>query len=53
VRELFRTNVRNGIMGSFRFDRNGDIVPEKWISVDRLRGKAGVYVTAVVTRVRA
>jgi branched-chain amino acid transport system substrate-binding protein len=24
VRELFRTRVSNGILGSFRFDRNGD-----------------------------
>jgi hypothetical protein len=24
VRELFRTRVSNGILGSFSFDRNGD-----------------------------
>ena len=52
TQQLFRTNVKNGIMGSFRFDKNGDIVPNKWISFDRLKGKTGVYVTAVVTRVK-
>ena len=25
LRELFRTRVRDGLLGSFRFDRNGDI----------------------------
>ena len=52
TQQLFRTNVKNGIMGSFRFDKNGDIIPEKWISFDRLKGKTGVYVTAIVTRVK-
>ncbi len=51
VREMFRTNIKNGIMGSFRFDRNGDIVPNKWISFDQLRGKTGVPVFAVVEKV--
>jgi hypothetical protein len=27
VDELFRTDVKGGILGSFRFDRNGDIDP--------------------------
>jgi hypothetical protein len=27
VDELFKTEVENGILGSFRFDRNGDIDP--------------------------
>jgi branched-chain amino acid transport system substrate-binding protein len=27
VRELFATRVKDGILGSFSFDRNGDIVP--------------------------
>ena len=52
VKAMFRTNVKNGIMGSFRFDRNGDIVPNKWISFDKLKGNAGVYEFAVVTRVK-
>ncbi len=51
VKELFKTNVKNGIMGSFRFDRNGDIIPFKWISFDKLVGNAGVYEFAVVTKV--
>ncbi len=51
VREMFRTRVNNGIMGTFRFDRNGDIVPNKWISFDQLRGKTGVPVFAVVEKV--
>jgi len=52
VKELFKTNVKNGIMGSFRFDKNGDIVPFKWISFDKLKGNAGVYEFAVVTKVK-
>ncbi|MBM2821819.1 MAG: Amino acid transporter substrate-binding protein [Thermoleophilia bacterium] len=52
VKELFKTNVKNGIMGSFRFDKNGDIVPFKWISMDKLKGNTGVYEFAVVTKVK-
>ncbi len=33
VKALFRTNVKNGIMGTFHFDRNGDTVP---LQVDQL-----------------
>ena len=51
VKELFKTNVKNGIMGTFRFDRNGDTIPFKWISFDQLRGKNGVPVFAVVEKV--
>jgi branched-chain amino acid transport system substrate-binding protein len=51
VRAMMRSRVTNGIMGTFRFDKNGDIVPNKWISFDRLKGNAGVYEFAVVTRV--
>ncbi len=36
---MFKTNVKNGIMGTFRFDKNGDIVPIKWISFDQMRGQ--------------
>ena len=50
VKELFKTNVKNGIMGTFRFDRNGDIVPDKWISFDQIRGETGVPVYAVVVK---
>ena len=51
VKEMFRTRVTNGIMGTFRFDKNGDIIPNKWISFDKLKGNAGVYEFAVVTKV--
>ena len=51
VKELFKTNVKNGIMGTFRFDKNGDTVPFKWISFDQLRGKNGVPVFAVVEKI--
>ena len=51
VKEMFKTRVTNGIMGTFRFDKNGDIIPNKWISFDKLKGNAGFYEFAVVTRV--
>jgi branched-chain amino acid transport system substrate-binding protein len=51
VKEMFRTKVTNGIMGTFRFDKNGDIIPNKWISFDKLKGNAGLYEFAVVTKV--
>ena len=51
VKQLFKTNVKNGIMGTFHFDRNGDTVPFKWISFDQLRGQTGVPVYAVVSKV--
>jgi len=51
VKEMFKTRVTNGIMGTFRFDRNGDIIPNKWISFDKLKGNAGFYEFAVVTKV--
>jgi branched-chain amino acid transport system substrate-binding protein len=50
VKEMFKTRVQNGIMGTFRFDKNGDIVPFKWISFDQLRGKNGVPVYATVCK---
>jgi branched-chain amino acid transport system substrate-binding protein len=51
VKEMFKTKVKNGIMGTFNFDKNGDIVPFKAISFDQLRGKAGVPVYAVILQV--
>ena len=48
---MFKTRVKNGIMGTFRFDKNGDTVPFKWISFDKLKGKSGVYADAIVTKV--
>jgi branched-chain amino acid transport system substrate-binding protein len=51
VKQLFKTNVKNGIMGTFHFDKNGDTVPFKWISFDQLRGQDGIPVYAVVSKV--
>ena len=50
--QLFRTNVKNGIMGTFHFDRFGDITPTKYITVEVLKGNAGVYAGVVITRVK-
>jgi branched-chain amino acid transport system substrate-binding protein len=55
VKALFRTRVKNGIMGTFHFDKNGDTLPLKWISFDQLVGKGGVeakYAFVVVTKVK-
>jgi branched-chain amino acid transport system substrate-binding protein len=49
--QLFKTHVKNGIMGTFHFDKNGDIAPLKWISFDQLRGNTGVPVFAVLRKV--
>jgi branched-chain amino acid transport system substrate-binding protein len=48
VRELFATRVKNGILGSFSFDRNGDIVPRP---VGVYRFERGKLVTEGVVRV--
>jgi branched-chain amino acid transport system substrate-binding protein len=48
VRELFATRVKNGILGSFSFDRNGDIVPRP---VGVYRFERGKFVTEGVVRV--
>jgi branched-chain amino acid transport system substrate-binding protein len=51
--QLFKTKVKNGIMGTFHFDKNGDIAPLKWISFDQLRGNNGVPVFAVLRKVKS
>ena len=38
LEELFETEVKDGILGSFRFDPNGDIVPAR-IPIMRITGK--------------
>jgi branched-chain amino acid transport system substrate-binding protein len=53
TQELFKTKVKDGIMGNFHFDKNGDIVPLKWISFDQMRGDKGVPVYAVLRKVKA
>ena len=50
--QLFKTKIKNGIMGTFHFDKNGDIAPLKWISFDQLRGNDGVPVYAVLRKVK-
>jgi branched-chain amino acid transport system substrate-binding protein len=52
VKAMMKSRVNNGIMGTFHFDKNGDVVPFKWISFDQLKGKAGVYAFVVRTKVK-
>jgi branched-chain amino acid transport system substrate-binding protein len=49
---LFKTNIVNGIMGTFHFDKNGDIVPTKAISLDVLKGNTGVPAGSVILKVK-
>jgi branched-chain amino acid transport system substrate-binding protein len=53
TQQMFKTRVNNGIMGSFHFDSNGDIVPIKSISFDRLSlaKKTGVFVYVSIRKV--
>jgi len=55
TQQLFKTRVTNGIMGSFHFDKNGDIVPTKAISFDKLSvaKKTGVFVYVSIRKVGA
>ena len=50
VEELFKTDEKDGILGSFRFDRNGDIDPA---AVTFMRVQDGKLVVDRVVRVRA
>lgn len=50
--KLFETNVKNGIMGDIRFDKNGDTIPTKAISFDKLVGTTGKYAFVVITKVK-
>jgi branched-chain amino acid transport system substrate-binding protein len=50
--QLFKTRVNKGIMGTFHFDKNGDIIPTKAISFDQLRGNNGVPVYEVVLKAK-
>jgi branched-chain amino acid transport system substrate-binding protein len=52
IKQMFATKVTNGIMGTFHFDRNGDVCPNKWISFDRLSGDLGKYAFVVVTKAK-
>ncbi len=51
VRNMMRTRVTNGIMGTFRFDNKGDICPNQTISFYRLVGKEGKYHSVVQNNV--
>ncbi len=53
TKKMFGTRVTNGIMGTFHFDKNGDITPTKAISFDQIRGKTGVPVYEVVLKAGA
>jgi branched-chain amino acid transport system substrate-binding protein len=48
--KMFATHVNNGIMGTFHFDKNGDITPTKAISMDRIKGKTGVPAGSVILK---
>ena len=48
---MFKTDVKNGIMGNFRFDKNGDTIPLKAISFDQIRGQEGKYAFVVISKV--
>jgi branched-chain amino acid transport system substrate-binding protein len=51
--QLFKTNVKNGIMGTFHFDKYGAITPTKYITIEKLKGNAAVYAGVVITKVKA
>jgi hypothetical protein len=51
VREVFKTKVKNGLMGTFEFDKKGNICPVKVISFYQLRGTTGIYNFVVANRV--
>jgi len=51
TKEMFKTNVKNGIMGNFKFDKNGDTIPLKAISFDQIRGQEGKYAFVVISKV--
>ena len=51
VRNMMRTRVTNGLMGTFRFDAKGDICPNQTISFYRLVGKEGKYHSVVIRNV--
>jgi len=48
--KVFSTHVVNGIMGTFHFDKNGDISPTKAIAMDRIKGKTGVPAGSVILK---
>jgi len=51
VRNVFKTKVRGGIMGTFAFDKKGDICPTKIISFYVVKGTTGVYNFVVANKV--
>jgi branched-chain amino acid transport system substrate-binding protein len=52
TQQLFKVHVVNGIMGTFHFDKYGDIVPTKAITLSKLKGKEGIYADAVILKVK-
>jgi ABC-type branched-subunit amino acid transport system substrate-binding protein len=53
TQQMFKQRVNNGIMGTFHFDKNGDIVPTKAISFDKLSvaKKTGTFVYVSIRKV--
>ncbi len=51
VRNVFKTRVKGGIMGTFQFDSKGDICPTKIIAFYVIKGTAGVYNFVVANKV--
>ena len=50
VRNVYKTKVAGGIMGTFQFDKVGDICPFKTISFNRLVGTEGKFYSYVRQR---
>ena len=53
VTKMLGTTVKNGIMGTFHFDKNGDITPTKAIAMDRITGKTGKPAGSVILKAGA
>lgn len=50
VKEVFKTNLTDGIMGKVRFDKNGDILA-KAISFYQMKGGNGIYKTVFLGKI--
>ena len=52
VQNVFKTKIKDGIMGTFEFDKNGNICPTKAISFYQLKGTSAAYKLAVLNQVK-
>jgi branched-chain amino acid transport system substrate-binding protein len=50
IKQVFKTNLTDGIMGKVRFDKNGDIVA-KAISFYQMKGGNGVYKAVIAGKI--